>query len=132
MNNITSISDIKNAIVLLETEQEVKAQLLRRQFQLTHESLKPLNLLKSAVHEISSTPDLTSKLAGITSGLGLGYLTRKIVVGASGNIYTMIFGSILQFGVTNLIARHSARIKSFSQFVNRSLFGRRKVDEGNQ
>lgn len=123
------MAEIRNAIVQLETEQEVKGQLLRQQFQFTYQSLKPINLLKSAVQEISSTPHLTSKVFGMTTGLGLGYLTRKLVIGASGSIYLKIFASVLQLGVTNLIARHSAEIKSAGQFVKKSLFGRKKVDD---
>jgi len=127
MNNITSISDIRNAIVLLETEQEVKGQQLRQQFQLTYEALKPVNLLKSAVQEIASTPLLSANILGTTTGVALGYLARKIIVGATGGFFRSIFGSVLQFGVTNLIARHPAEIKTFSQFVNKSLFGGKKV-----
>jgi hypothetical protein len=127
MNNITSISEIRNTIVLLETEQEVKGQLLRQQFQLTYEGLKPVNLLKSALQETASTPFLTANILGTTTGLALGFLTRKIIVGATGGIFRKIFGSVLQFGVTNVIARHPDQIKSISQFVKKSLFGRRKA-----
>ncbi len=125
MDKITSISELRNAIVKLETEQEVRGQLLRQQFQSTLEGLKPVNILKSAVHDISLTPHLTSKLAGMSAGLGLGYLTRKLVIGASGSIYVKVLGSVVQLGVTNLIARHSAKIKSITRFVKKSLLGRR-------
>ncbi len=127
MSNITSISEIRNAIVLLETEQEVKGQLLRQQAQLTYESLKPVNLLKSAVQDMTSAP-LPTKLLGTTAGMALAYLARKIVIGASVNI----FGSMIQLGVTKLIARQSTRIKSISRFVNKSLFSRGQIDAGKQ
>jgi len=126
MDNITSISDIRDAIELLEIEQEVKVQQLRQQFQETYESLKPVNLLKSAVKEISSTPLISSNLLGMTTGVGLGFLARKIVIGASGGIFRKIIGTILQFSVTNFIARHPTEIKSIGQLVNKSLFGRKK------
>jgi hypothetical protein len=132
MNNITSISEIRDAIVFLENEQEVKGQLLRQEFQETYEKLKPVNLLKSAVNNISSKPLLPLKLLGMTTGVGLGFLARKIVVGASGGIFRKIIGTILQLGVTNLIARHPAEIKSISQLVNKSLFSRGKVNAGKQ
>jgi hypothetical protein len=56
MQNITSSADLKDAIKLLEVEQEMKEQLLRDQLYLTYESLKPLNLLKNTLKEISSSP----------------------------------------------------------------------------
>ncbi|MBW6479089.1 MAG: hypothetical protein K0B37_06630 [Bacteroidales bacterium] len=132
MNNITSLSEIRDAIVILEAEQEVRVQQLRQQFQVTYVNLKPVNLLKSAVQEIASTPVLTANFLGTTTGLALGYLTRKVIIGASGGMLRKIFGSVLQFGVTNLIARHPAEIKSISQFVNQSLFGSRKVKTSKQ
>ena len=46
MQNITSTAGLKNAIQLLEAEQAVKGQLLKEQFYITYESLKPVNLLK--------------------------------------------------------------------------------------
>lgn len=126
MDNITSISELKDAIELLEIEQEVKVQQLRQQFQETYENLKPINLLKSAVKEISSTPLISSNLLGMTTGVGLGFLARNIVIGASGGVFRKIIGTILQFSVTNFIARHPTEIKSIGQLINKSLFGRRK------
>jgi len=46
MENIKSIAGISKAIQLLEIEQAEKGQLLREQFNLTYESLKPVNILK--------------------------------------------------------------------------------------
>lgn len=132
MSNITSISEIRDAIVFLENEQEVKIQQLRQQFQLTKENLSPANLLKSAIGKISSPPLLPLKLLGMTTGVGLGFIARNIVIGASGGIFRKIIGTILQLGVTNLIARHPGEIKSISQFVNKSLFSRGKVNAGKQ
>ncbi len=132
MNDITSLSELRKSIVFLEAEQEVKGQMLRQQFQLTYEGLKPVNLLKTAVLEMSSKPHLTAKLLVTSTGVALGYLTRKIITGATGGIFRNIFGSILQFGVTSLIARHPGEIKSFSLFAKRSLFGRRKANTEDQ
>lgn len=128
MNNITSISEIRDAIVFLENEQEVRFQQLQQEIQETSAKLKPVNLLKYAVKDISSAPLLTSKILGVTTGISLGFLARKIVIGASGGIIRKIFGTILQYGVTNIVARNPAGIKSISQFVNKSLFARGKAD----
>jgi hypothetical protein len=54
MQNITSIAELKNAIQLLEVKQADKGQLLKEQFFLTFESLKPANLLRSTVNDIAS------------------------------------------------------------------------------
>lgn len=117
MENITSVDGLKNAIQILEFEQAYKEQLLKEQFYLTYESLKPVNILKSTIHEVATSPYLIDNILGATVGLATGYISRKIAVGGSGNLIRKLFGSILQFGVTNVVAQHTDTIKSIGQFV---------------
>jgi hypothetical protein len=117
MQNITSATGLKNAILLLEDDQAVKGQLLKEQFYLTYESLKPVNLLKRTLHDISSSPDLLDNILGTSVGLASGFLSKKVFVGASGNIIRKLLGSVLQFGVTNVVAQHSDTIKSIGQVI---------------
>lgn len=126
MENITSAVDIKNAIRFLEAEQEVKRQQLRAQFNDTFESLKPANLLKSAVKDISSSPFLLTNIAGAAVGLATGYLSKRVVFGASKSILKRTLGIALQFGVTNLISRHPGDIVSFGQGLLQRLFHKKK------
>ena len=127
METITSIAGLKNAIQLLEAEQTAKGILLKEQFQLTFESLKPINILKNTLKEVSSSPLLIDNILGSVVGLATGYLSKKIVVGASGNIFRNILGSMLQFGVTNVVSRHPEGIKSIGQSIFQLLF-RKKED----
>jgi len=117
MQEITSVTGLKNAIQLLESEQEINRKLLKEQFFITYESLKPISLLKSAINDISSSPYLVDNLSGTAIGLASGYLTKKLVVGSSGNLIRKLVGSILQFGVTNIVAQHSGTIKSVGQAI---------------
>jgi hypothetical protein len=117
MQEITSTTGLKEAIQLLESEQAVKKQLLKEQFYITYESLKPLSLLKSAINDLSSSPYLIDNLSGTAIGLVSGYLSKKIFVGASGNLIRKLLGSILQFGVANVVAQHSETIKSIGQAI---------------
>src|SRR4030042_2473103 len=107
MENITSTTGLKKAIELLEAEQTVKLQRLKEQFYPAYESLKPVNLFKSTLNDISSSPYLIDNLIGTVLGLVTGYLSKKIVVGASVNRVRKLFGAILQFGVTNVVAQHA-------------------------
>lgn len=125
MENITSIAELKKAIQLLEMEQAITRQLLIDQFLLTYESLKPVNILKNTLKDISSSPYLIENIIGTALGLGTGYLSKKIIVGASGNIIRKIFGSVLQFGVTNLVAQHPDAIKSIGQFMYQHVIHRK-------
>jgi hypothetical protein len=115
MQNITSTAALKEAIQLLEIDQEIKGQLLKEQLYITYESLKPLNLLKHTLKEISSSPYLIDNISGSAMGLLSGFLSKKIFVGASGNIIRKLIGSVLQFGITNVVAQNSDVIRSIGQ-----------------
>jgi hypothetical protein len=128
MQNITSIIELKDAIQLLEVEQAIKRQLLKEQFRITHESLKPINILRSTVKDIISSPSLPGNILGATIGLASGYLTKKIAVGFSGNIFRKLFGSLLQFGVTNVVAQHPDAIKSFGKFIIQHLAQKKETN----
>ena len=52
MQNRSSTAVLNDTIQLLEVEQEIELGLLKEKFQLTYESLKPVNLLKSTRYEM--------------------------------------------------------------------------------
>jgi len=126
MENITSAADIKNAIQFLEADQEVKGQLLRAEFNTTLESLKPVNLLKNAVQEISSSPFLVRNIFGAVAGLATGYFSKRVVFGTSKNIFKRMLGIAFQFGVTNVIARHPDNIASYGKVLLQRIFNKNK------
>jgi hypothetical protein len=117
MQNIKSAAELKYAIQLLEEEQVIKGKLLKEQFFITYESFKPISLLKSTLNEFSSSPYLLDNLLGSAMGVASGFLTKKIFVGSSGGLIRKLLGSILQFGVTNVVAQNSDTIRSIGQFI---------------
>jgi hypothetical protein len=117
MEKITSTTGLKNAIQLLEAEKAAEWQLLKKQLTITYTSFKPINLLTGSFKNMASSPYLIENILGTTLGLATGYLSKKIVVGASVNIFRKLFGSILQLGVTNVVTHHRGAIKSFGRFV---------------
>jgi hypothetical protein len=117
MQNITSTAGLKNAIQLLEIEQVVNGQLLKEQFYITIESLKPINLLKSTFKDIATSPFLIDNILGTAMGLATGSLSKKIFIGTSGNMFRKLIGSILQLGVTNFVAKRPDAIKLIGQFI---------------
>ena len=129
MENITSATTLKSAIQLLEVEQTINEQLLREQFYLTFDSLKPANLLRSTFHEVVSSPHLVDDLLGTAVGLATGFVSKKVVmIGASGNIIRKLIGSALQLGITTVVSQHPETIKSIGHFIfQRILHKKEKV-----
>ena len=128
MQNITSTAGLKNAIQLLEVDQGIKGQLLKDQFYLTYESLKPVNLIKNALHDISSSPILIDNILSTSMGIASGFLTNRIFVGASGSLIRKLLGSVLQFGVTNVVAQHPETIKSLGEVIMQFILRKKGVN----
>jgi hypothetical protein len=117
MQNITSIAGLKSAIQLLEDEQDIKGQILKEQFYLTLNSFKPVNLLTDTLKEIVTSPYLADNIVGTVIGLITGSLSKRLLIGSSGNIFKKLIGSIMQIGVTNVVAKHSDTIRSIGQVI---------------
>jgi hypothetical protein len=117
MQKVNSYAGLQDAILLLQIEQAEKRQRLKEQLNISYESLKPLNLLKSALKDISSSPDLGDNLLGTTVGLASGFLSKKIFIGKSGNLLRNLIGSMLQYGITNVVAKHPDAIRTFGKFI---------------
>jgi hypothetical protein len=128
MESITTSDELKNAIQILEFDQQIREQQLKEQVYLTVESLKPVNLIKSTLHEVASSPYLIDNILGASMGLASGYISRKLVVGGSHNIIKKLFGTILQFGVTNVVAQHTDPIKSVGQFIYQHFLKKKEVN----
>lgn len=117
MRTISTYDELQNEILLLEIEQTDKRQLLKEQLLVSYESLKPLSLFKSALTDLTTSPGIEDNLMGSVLGMATGYLSKKVFIGTSGNLLRNVIGSVLQFGVTNLVARHPDAIKSFGKFI---------------
>lgn len=126
MQNITSVAGLRDAIQLLEVDHGIKGQLLKEQLYITYESLKPVNIIKHTLKEISSSPYLIDNISGTAMGLLSGFLSKKIFVGTSGNLIRKLIGSVLQFGVTNIVAQNSDMIKSFVQVLFQHFLNKKK------
>lgn len=126
MENIISIKDLKDAILVLEIEHETVAKQLKEEIHLTYESLKPANILKNAIHDIKSSPYLIDNVLGAVTGFATGYISKKILVGSSNNLFRKLFGFVFQFGVTNIVAQNPEAIKSFGNFIMENIFNKKE------
>jgi hypothetical protein len=117
MDKITSVAGLKHTIQILEEEQAIKGQRLKEQLYLTYESFKPAKLIQSTLKDLVSSPYIIDNLIDTTLSLATGYITKRIVVGASSNIIKRIIGSIIQVGATKFISNHTDAIKSFGKFA---------------
>jgi hypothetical protein len=69
MQTTDATEELKNAIRLLEIRQSMNGQLLKEQLVFTYDTLKPANLIRSTLKEVTSSPFLIGNLTGSVIGL---------------------------------------------------------------
>jgi hypothetical protein len=126
MENINSVAELKLVIQAKQLEHAIQEQLLKEQFFVTFDSLKPVNLIKSTLSEITSSPYLIDNMVGAVVGMAGGFISKKIAVGRSHNLVRKIMGSVLQFGVTNMVAQHQDVLKSIADLLIHRLFHKKE------
>lgn len=126
MQHINSSSELKNAILLLEVDQAIDLQLLKNQVHHLYESFKPVNMLTKSLIPSS----IIDTIIDSTIGLATGYISKKIVVGTSGNLFRKVIGSVIQLSVTTIIAKHPETIKSVGKFIFNQIS--RKINTNNR
>lgn len=110
MKNKTEIEPIKAKIELLKAKQAAEFIAFKEQLQVTYMSLKPLNLIKSTLAEVTSSPDIRNHLIQGAVGIAGGYLSKKILIGASNNWFKQIAGTLVQFFITKKIVQKEEEI----------------------
>ncbi len=112
MKKITTTIELRDEIALLKLYQKENGIALREEFMLVYESIKPVNLIKNTVQELTSAPDFKGNLLNTTIGLGAGFLSKKIVVGATHNPLKQLLGTLLQVAITSVVSKNGDAIKS--------------------
>ncbi len=111
MHKINSVADLRASILLLEIKQLKEGQLLKEQFNITSEGLKPANLVKNTLSELAASPGLKGNLLNATIGLAAGYVSKKVLVGATHNPLRQLLGAFLQMGVSGIVSKNPDGIK---------------------
>ncbi len=114
--NIESLEEKKSNDLLL-----LKAQLL-----ISLESVKPANIIKDTIKDLTADPEFKGDIVKTTLSIATGYITKKMVVGETHNPIKQLFGTILQMGVTNAVSKNSEGIKSTFQSIFKSFFSKRE------
>lgn len=113
MKKVNETETLKEAIHLLKLKQSNELMILKDQYHYTIESLKPLTLIKNLFTDMTTSPNLKGNLIQNVIGLTAGYITKKVLVGSTHNPIKRIFGTLLQFVVTNIATKHSERSKEY-------------------
>ncbi len=129
MKQKSNVELLNDEIRLLKNKQAYEFEIMRHQFHKTAEGLKPLNLISSTLREVITLPATGNKLIDNTIGMATGFLTKKFLVGASSNPIKRGLGTLLQFGISNVVYKNSFAIKAIGGAILLSIFSKKKKDE---
>jgi len=112
MEKIKTVAELNLAIQQLEYQQAIEWSLLKDEFNIAYESVKPLNLIKNTFKEITTVPDFKDNLIGATLGLTAGIVSKAIIIGTSRNPIKKLIGALLQVEVSTAVVKNATAIKS--------------------
>lgn len=123
--DINNSVDLNAAILELKNREVREKQQLVANFHVFTESLKPINLIKSTFNKVKETPGITGKVLKATVGIGVGLLSKKLLIGRTPGIFKRLIGSMVEMGVAGLVAKNSDTIKTTGSRLIKNLFGSR-------
>ncbi len=123
---VTNSKELKEAILMLESRKKIQQKELVDQFHVTVESLKPGNLIKSAVSKIMPVDVLETVLK--TAGtVGMGLLTTKLMGGAAvASKGKALLGGLLTQTATKTVVNNIDAIKAYGTAIIQNLFSKAK------
>jgi hypothetical protein len=128
MQSITSTGELKEAIRLLQEQQTYQGLVLKEEFFTVTDSIKPVNVIKNTFSQVASSHDLIGNLLSTTVGLAAGYISNRTLVGSSANLLRKLFGTIMQFGITTLVARNPDAVKSLGHTLLQRMLNKKAAD----
>jgi hypothetical protein len=111
MAQINSVADLKAAIIQLEIKQKEEKQMLKQAFDKAYERMKPINLIRSTISEVSQSQEIKENLINTGIGLATGHISKVLFEGASHSPIRKLLGTVIMFGITNAITKNPEVLK---------------------
>lgn len=123
-NNETEV--LNELIIIQEMKYANDLAQLKNQFNVAYESIKPLNVVKNLIHEVTSSPEIKNDLLSNVIGFGTGFLSKKLLLGSSHNPIRKVFGVLFEFAVANTVSKHSESIKTIGGNLFKHFFKKKQ------
>ena len=130
MTQPTAKEKLRDSIRQLEIQQAREGEELKAQFKATYESLKLVNLVKSSLKEVTESVEIKNTLFESIISVVSGYLSRKLMVNKNSNPFLKIVGLVMQFGITNLVAKNAEVIRMYvTELIDKFLHPKEETPE---
>jgi len=122
MEPITTQRELRTAILQLENKQSEDGKALKKQIYLAYNSMKPANIILDTLKDLGESSIIKDNFLNTTVGFGTGYLSKMIFQGVVKSPLKKLIGSVLMYGVTNLVTNNTEAIKLMASKIFK-LFG---------
>lgn len=104
---------LQKKIEALEKEVQTQERELKKNISNAFEQLKPANLVRYTIQEITHSPETVNDLSAMAAGIGAGMAARNLVAGDSRSIIRKFIGSLVEIGTNNMISKNYPAIKVY-------------------
>lgn len=112
MDNINSETDLRNAILQLESKQADEGKLLKTEFHAAYSSMQPINILKNTLKQAVASEEIKDRIVNTSVGLTTGYVLKLLFQGVTKGPVSKLLGNVLMLGITNMVAKNPEAIKT--------------------
>lgn len=100
-------------------------ELLKKQFHVAVESVKPINMVKNLFQETISSSEIKNDFISKIIGFGTVFLSKKLLLGSTHNPFKKVLGTFFEFTIANKVSNHSETIQRiggnlFKRFFNKN------------
>lgn len=117
MTAIKNAKELRNSIQILELRQKSEMALIKEEFEVIIENLKPVNLVKNTLDDIIDSKEIQANVFDLSLGAVSGMLAKKIVVGDSDNSALNFTGNL----IGNFISQKTIQERKTIHFIGRSI-----------
>jgi len=98
----------------MEVQQKQDGADLKAAVAKVHESIKPVNIIKNAIHSATHIEEWEENTAQRALVMGIGFLARRAIIGKTNNPVKKVLGIAIQFGINNLLTQNPVAINVLS------------------
>jgi hypothetical protein len=133
MQKITTTTELRAAIALLEEKQKIQEKQVKEQFYATYESFKTINLFKKVLIEVVTSPGLMSGMINSVVDLVQRKSHKHKDKDESEKTIHTVFKSLLKTSVSKLVVENSDTLLLIGEYIIRRIFQHKeKKDKDNE
>ena len=132
MESIQTKQDLQSAILHLEQRQLLEKNAMQKYYQESYEYMRPVNLLKTAINEITHADELKKDMLKAAVALAIGFLARKIIetyVVKSRTPVAIAIETILQIVISGWVAKNGNILKDIALYFFKTILQRKQQQQ---